>query len=134
VSDVTVVVVTWNALPWLEQCLESVRQHDVIDVDHGSRTGRRVVRDRFPAVRSGRRTAWAVQQHRHARGPGRYFLLLNSDAWVRGDGLQGDQLPTPPGRQWSGQLLNTDGVAAFGGGPAVRSRPSTSLHPQLTAS
>ena len=32
-SDVSVVVVTYDALPWLEQALESVRGHEgVIDV------------------------------------------------------------------------------------------------------
>ena len=34
--DVTVVVVTYNALPWLEQCLDSVAGHDLVVVDHGS--------------------------------------------------------------------------------------------------
>ena len=52
VPDVTVVVVTWNALPWLEQCLESVRGRDVIVVDHGSTDGTlEFVRERFPEVR-----------------------------------------------------------------------------------
>jgi N-acetylglucosaminyl-diphospho-decaprenol L-rhamnosyltransferase len=47
-----VVVVTWNALPWLEQCLESVRGRDVVVVDNGSTDGSvELVRDRFPAVR-----------------------------------------------------------------------------------
>ena len=35
-ADVSVVVVTWNALPWLERCLESVRGHATVVVAHGS--------------------------------------------------------------------------------------------------
>jgi glycosyltransferase involved in cell wall biosynthesis len=35
-SDVSVVVVTYNALPWLEQALESVRGHETVVVDNGS--------------------------------------------------------------------------------------------------
>ena len=51
-AAVTVVVVTWNALPWLEQCLESVRGRNTIIVDHGSTDGTlELVRERFPEVR-----------------------------------------------------------------------------------
>ena len=38
-ADVSVVVVTYNALPWLERCLESVRAYETIVVDHGSTDG-----------------------------------------------------------------------------------------------
>ena len=34
-----VVVVTYNALPWLERCLESVRGYETVVVDHGSTDG-----------------------------------------------------------------------------------------------
>ena len=51
-DDVSVVVVTLNALPWVERCLESVRGHDMIVVDHGSTDGTlELVRERFPEVR-----------------------------------------------------------------------------------
>jgi N-acetylglucosaminyl-diphospho-decaprenol L-rhamnosyltransferase len=91
VPDVSVVVVTLNALPWVEQCLESVRGLDVVVVDHGSTDGTlELVRQRFPAVR-------IVEQENRGMGggnnagmriaPGRYWFLLNSDAWVVGDGL-----------------------------------------------
>ena len=51
-EDVSVVVVTFNALPWLEQCLESVRGRDVVVVDNGSSDGSvELVRERFPGVR-----------------------------------------------------------------------------------
>src|SRR5207253_9888135 len=96
VPDVTVVVVTWNALPWLEQCLESVRGRDTIVVDHGSTDGTlELVRERFPEVR-------VIEQENRGMGgghnpgmraaDGRYFFLLNSDAWVVNDPLVGDGL------------------------------------------
>jgi GT2 family glycosyltransferase len=89
--DVSVVVVTYNALPWLEQCLDSVRGHEVIVVDHGSTDGTLdFVRTHHPDVR-------IVEQENKGMGggnnagmrvaSGRYFFLLNSDAWVVGDGL-----------------------------------------------
>ncbi len=84
-------VVTWNALPWIEQCLASVRGHEVIVVDNGSGDGTvELVRERFPEVR-------VIEQENRGMGGGnntgmraaggRYFFLLNSDAWVVGDGL-----------------------------------------------
>jgi hypothetical protein len=90
-SDVTAVIVAWNALPWLEQSLESVRGRDVVVVDHGSTDGTlELVRTRYPNVR-------IVEQENKGMGggnnagmrvaAGRYFFLLNSDAWVVGDGL-----------------------------------------------
>jgi GT2 family glycosyltransferase len=90
--DLTVVVVTYNALPWLEQCLDSVRGHEVVVVDHGSTDGTlTVVRERYPDARI------VVQENKGMGGGnnagmrvagGRYFFLLNSDAWVLGDGLE----------------------------------------------
>ena len=51
-ADVSVVVVTYDALPWLERCLESVRGYETVVVDNGSTDGTvAVVRDRFPEVR-----------------------------------------------------------------------------------
>ena len=35
-AEVSVVVVTYDALPWVEQCLESVRGTRTIVVDNGS--------------------------------------------------------------------------------------------------
>jgi N-acetylglucosaminyl-diphospho-decaprenol L-rhamnosyltransferase len=92
VPDVSVVVVTWNALPWIEQCLASVRDREVIVVDNGSTDGTvALVRERFPEVR-------VIEQENRGMGggnntgmragDGRYFFLLNSDAWVVDDGLE----------------------------------------------
>ncbi len=89
--DVSVVVVAWNALPWIEQCLASVAGEDVIVVDNGSTDGTvEFVREHFPTVR-------VIEQENRGMGggnnsgmrgaDGRYFFLLNSDAWVVGDGL-----------------------------------------------
>ena len=116
-ADLTVVVVTWNALPWVEQCLDSVRGRDVIVVDHGSTDGtRELVRDRFPEVR-------VIEQENRGMGGGnnsglraaggRYVFLLNSDAWVVADGL--DRLVEfadahPQAAVVGPRLRNTDGT------------------------
>jgi N-acetylglucosaminyl-diphospho-decaprenol L-rhamnosyltransferase len=115
--DVSVIVVTWNALPWLEQCLDSVRGRDVVVVDHGSTDATlALVRERYPDVR-------IVEQENKGMGGGnnagmraaggRYFFLLNSDAWVVGDGL--DRLVEfadahPEAAVVGPKLLNTDGT------------------------
>jgi N-acetylglucosaminyl-diphospho-decaprenol L-rhamnosyltransferase len=86
VSDVSVVVVTYNGLPWLEQALDSVRGHEAIVVDHGSSDGTvQFVRDRYPKVKlfeeenRGLASGWNAGIERTL---GRYVLLLNSDAWL----------------------------------------------------
>jgi GT2 family glycosyltransferase len=92
VSDASVVVVTYNALPWIEQALESVRGHETVVVDNGSTDGTAdFLRDRFPDAQL------VEQQNRGlahgwntgiARTSGRYVLLLNSDAWLDGGALE----------------------------------------------
>jgi len=85
-AETSVVVVTYNALPWIEQCLESVRGHETIVVDHGSTDGTvELVRERFPEAR-------LLEQENKGLGGGSnagmrvasgdYYLLLNSDAWA----------------------------------------------------
>jgi GT2 family glycosyltransferase len=90
--DVTVIVVTFNALPWLEQCLDSVAAYDLVVVDHGSTD------DTLNVVRARRPDARIIEQENKGMGSGnnagmrvasgRYFFLLNSDAWLLGDGLE----------------------------------------------
>jgi hypothetical protein len=91
-ADAAAVVVTYDALPWLERCLESLRGVDAIVVDNGSTDGTvELVRERFPEVRLveqenlGLAAGWA-------RGieetDGRYVLLLNSDAWLVENALE----------------------------------------------
>jgi len=90
-TRVSVVVVTFNALPWVERALESVRGHETIVVDHGSSDGTLgLVRERFPEAR-------VIEQENKGLGGGSnagmrvasgdYFLLLNSDAWALDDGV-----------------------------------------------
>jgi N-acetylglucosaminyl-diphospho-decaprenol L-rhamnosyltransferase len=91
-SEVSVVVVTYNGLPWVEQALASVRGHETIVVDHGSSDDTvSFVRERFPEVE-------VVEQENRglaygwntgiARTSGRYVLLLNSDAWLDGGAVE----------------------------------------------
>ena len=86
-SDASVIVVTLNAMPYIDQCLSSVRGHETVVVDHGSTDGTvELVRERFPEVR-------LVQQQNRGlaagwnRGlqeaTGRWLLILNADAWMR---------------------------------------------------
>lgn len=91
-SAVSAIVVVLNGLPWLERCLESVRGCETIVVDHGSSDGSLdLVRERFPEAR-------LIQQPNAGMGggnnagmrvaSGRYFLLLNSDAWLTDGSLE----------------------------------------------
>jgi GT2 family glycosyltransferase len=91
-DDVSVVVVTYNALPWVERCLDSVRGYETVVVDNGSTDGTvELVRARFPDVR-------LIEQENRGMGGGnntgmraaggRYFFLLNSDAWAVGDAVE----------------------------------------------
>jgi GT2 family glycosyltransferase len=91
-AKTSVVVVTLNALPWIERCLESVHGYETIVVDHGSADGTvELVRERFPAAR-------LIQQENRGLGGGSnagmraasgdYYLLLNSDAWALGDAVE----------------------------------------------
>ena len=92
--DVSAVIVTYNALPWIERSLESLEGTgaEVIVVDHGSTDGTlELVRERFPAAR-------VIEQENRGLGggsntgmraaSGRYYLLLNSDAWLQEGALE----------------------------------------------
>jgi len=92
-QDVAIVVVTYDALPWIERCLESVQGVATVVVDNGSRDGTvAFVRDRFPDVRviesenRGLAGGWNVGI---GETESRYVLLLNADAWLVGDALAG---------------------------------------------
>jgi N-acetylglucosaminyl-diphospho-decaprenol L-rhamnosyltransferase len=91
-DEVSVVVVAWNAARHMERCLDSVRGHETIVVDHGSTDGTvDLVRERFPDAR-------LIEQENRGMGGGnnagmrasggRYAFLLNSDAWVRPGALE----------------------------------------------
>jgi GT2 family glycosyltransferase len=116
-AEVSVVVVAYNSLPWLERALESVRGAETIVVDNGSSDGSpELVRERFPEVR-------LIEQENRGMGGGnntgmraaggRYFLLLNSDAWLVDDALRrlvefADE--HPEAAVVGPRLLNTDGT------------------------
>ncbi len=91
-ADVAVVVVTYDALPWIERCLASVAGAPTVVVDNGSTDGTRdAVRERFPDVT-------LVESENRGLGAGwnvgiratesRYVLLVNADAWMLRDGLE----------------------------------------------
>src|SRR5439155_12445078 len=116
-ADVSVVVVTYNALPWIERCLESVRAYETIVVDHGSTDGTlELVRRRFPLARvieEGNTGLGAGSNTGMRVASGSYFLLLNSDAWAVGDAVE--QLAAfaeahPEAAVVGPKLLNPDGT------------------------
>jgi N-acetylglucosaminyl-diphospho-decaprenol L-rhamnosyltransferase len=85
-SDVSVIVVTLNAMPYIDQCLSSVRGHETVVVDHGSTDGTlELVRERFPEVKVieqenlGLAAGW---NRGLAESSGDWFLILNADAWM----------------------------------------------------
>jgi N-acetylglucosaminyl-diphospho-decaprenol L-rhamnosyltransferase len=89
--DVTAIVVTYDALPWIERCLESVADVPTTVVDVGSHDGTvELVRSRFPDARlveaqnRGLGASWNVGLRESTT---RYTLLLNADAWLVGDAL-----------------------------------------------
>jgi GT2 family glycosyltransferase len=126
-ASVSVVVVTYNALPWVERALESVRGHETIVVDHGSTDGTlELVRERFPEAR-------LIEQENKGLGGGSntgmriasgdYFLLLNSDAWALDDAVErltafADE--HPEAAVAGPRLLNPDGSLQ----PSVRGFPT----------
>jgi N-acetylglucosaminyl-diphospho-decaprenol L-rhamnosyltransferase len=90
-ADVSVVVVTYNALPWIEQSLSSVAGHETVVIDHGSTDGTvAFVREKFPAVRlvEQQNRGLAAGWNRGIRETaGTYVLILNADAWALGDAV-----------------------------------------------
>src|ERR687883_2056379 len=89
-GSAAVVVVTYNAEPWLRRCLDSVRGHRTVVVDHGSTDSSSDIARSYEHVR-------VVEQENKGVGGGwnrgiaetsePYVLLLNADAWVLGDGV-----------------------------------------------
>jgi N-acetylglucosaminyl-diphospho-decaprenol L-rhamnosyltransferase len=115
--DVSVVVVNLNGLPWLERCLESVRGYETIVVDHGSRdSSLELVRRRFPQARVLEQANVGMGGGNNAgmrAASGRYFLLLNPDAWPVGDAvarLRAFADGHPEAAVVGPRLLNADGT------------------------
>ena len=93
-TDVSIIVVSYNARDHLERSLASVADgsHEVIVVDNASTDGSpELVRERFPSVRllelPENRGFGAGNNEGMRIASGRYFLLLNSDAWPVGDAV-----------------------------------------------
>lgn len=114
--DAGVVVVTHNAVPWIERCLESVRGEEVVVVDNGSTDGTvEVVRDLLPEARvvEQENVGLAAGWNRGIRETGgRYVLILNADAWLTDGSLR--RLVTfadehPEAAIVGPRLLNPDG-------------------------
>ena len=90
-ARVACVVVTYDALPWIEQCLASVEGIRTVVVDNGSSDGTvDVVRDRFPDVHviessnDGLAAGW---NRGIAETASEHVLVLNADAWLVADAL-----------------------------------------------
>jgi N-acetylglucosaminyl-diphospho-decaprenol L-rhamnosyltransferase len=118
-GEVTAIVVTYNAAPWIERSLESLRgtEAELIVVDNGSADGTvELVRERFPEARlveHENRGFGAGNNAGMRLGSGRYFLLLNPDAWLTSDALE--QLVAfadahPEAGVVGPKLLNPDGT------------------------
>jgi GT2 family glycosyltransferase len=85
-AGVAAVVVTYDALPWIETCLDSLRGVETVVVDNGSRDGTvDFVQERFPTVKlieadnRGLGAGWNIGLRETSS---RYTLLLNADAWL----------------------------------------------------
>jgi N-acetylglucosaminyl-diphospho-decaprenol L-rhamnosyltransferase len=117
VADAAAVVVTYDALPWIDRCLASISHVPTVVVDHGSTDGTVAhVRERFPSVRVVEQANLGLAAGWN-RGIGetrsRWVLLLNADAWLIGDALDrlvevGDRLPRVA--VVAPRLLNPDGT------------------------
>lgn len=116
-DDVVAVVATYNAIPWVEQCLASLSGTSTVVVDNGSSDDTvSLVRDRFPDVRVveqenlGLAAAWKRGLDESA--PSRWALVINADAWLVDDALErlvtiGDAHPRVA--VVGPKLINTDG-------------------------
>ena len=115
--SVACVVVTYDALPWIERCLESVAGIDTVVVDNGSSDGTvELVRERFPVVRvveAENRGLCAGWNRGIGSTSAEHVLVLNADAWLLDDALTAllDAARRNPRAAVVGpRLLNPDGT------------------------
>jgi GT2 family glycosyltransferase len=115
--EVSAIVVTYDALPWLERSLAGVRGLETVVVDHGSTDGTvELVRERFPEVmlveqeNLGLAAGWNAGLR---RASGDWLLLLNADAWLLDgalDALVAAGEAHPDAAVVGPRLLNLDGT------------------------
>src|ERR1700733_9544854 len=98
-SQISVIIVSWNACGYLRDCLDSIRQtgtsvvHEVIVVDNASTDGSaEMVEEQFPEVvliKSAKNLGFARANNLGIkRASGEYLALVNSDVLVHPDCLQ----------------------------------------------
>ena len=99
-AKVLVVIVTYNALKWIQKCLRSVEkstlQADVLVVDNGSTDGTLpLIRTDFPRTRiieTGENLGFGAANNRGLRIAHDecydFAYLLNQDAWLEKDTLE----------------------------------------------
>jgi N-acetylglucosaminyl-diphospho-decaprenol L-rhamnosyltransferase len=93
-TEVSVIVVSHNTRPYLERCLDALRDADeLIVVDSASSDGSvQLVRDQFPRVRLVKLPAnlgyGAALNAGLAVASSRYVLLMNADAWPQAHALE----------------------------------------------
>lgn len=97
---ILVIIVTYNAMKWVERCLGSVRKSsvrsDVLVVDNGSKDGTQTyVRDNYPEVifiQSERNIGFGKANNIGLQyaldNEYNYVYLLNQDAWVMPDTIE----------------------------------------------
>ena len=92
--DVSVVVLSYNARPHLERCLAALAagDHELVVVDNASTDGSgELVRTHFPAASllefDRNRGFGAANNAGMCAASGRYYLLVNADAWPVGDAV-----------------------------------------------
>jgi N-acetylglucosaminyl-diphospho-decaprenol L-rhamnosyltransferase len=125
--DLQAIVVTYNAMPHLERCLEGLDRIDTVLVDHGSTDGTiALARERFPQIK-------VVEQENLGlaagwnRGMGEttapFVLVINSDAWLV-EAAAEHLVAFARDRERAGfvapRLLNPDGTLQ----PSVRAFPT----------
>jgi N-acetylglucosaminyl-diphospho-decaprenol L-rhamnosyltransferase len=117
--DVTAIVVTHNAAEWIERCLRSLAGTgaEAIVVDNASADGTpALVRETFPDARvleEENRGFGAGNNAGMRAASGRYFLLLNPDAWLTDgalDALVAFADAHPEAAVVGPRLLNPDGT------------------------
>jgi GT2 family glycosyltransferase len=130
--NISIIIVNWNTLDLLENCLNSVEatvldlSYEVIVVDNASTDGTvAMLRERFPRVRvienAENRGFGAANNQAMRLMTGRYALLLNSDTLLTENAVYeifACMENHPEAAMACGQLLNADGsrqnsVAAF---------------------